>query len=136
MAAVAGAVADEIGAAIAQSDISRLDGTPELTRWMVNNGGDIAIWLAQGQSYRVGVVMNHNQARGTNTQPTAATGDNVRPTAAAITIDSEMRSGLGSGPGKWRATNRRHRHQRSTGAQLLTRDCRFSHGPSRQRSSC
>ncbi len=101
MAAVAGAVADEIGAAIAGSDTSRSDGIPELTRWMVNNGGDIAIWLTQGKSYRVGVVMNHDQALGADTQPTVATGNNIHSMAGTITVDSEMRSGpvvgLGSG---------------------------------------
>lgn len=48
MAAVAGAVAEEILAALA--------GTRGLTAAHVNNGGDIAIYLAPGASLRVGVV--------------------------------------------------------------------------------
>jgi ApbE superfamily uncharacterized protein (UPF0280 family) len=48
MAAVAGAVADEILAAM-------LAGT-ELDRAYVNNGGDIALHLAQGQSFAIGMV--------------------------------------------------------------------------------
>jgi hypothetical protein len=48
MAAVAGAVADEIVAAM-------LEGS-ELERAYVNNGGDIALHLAQGQSFAIGMV--------------------------------------------------------------------------------
>lgn len=48
MAAVAGAVAEEILAAVA--------GTRGLTAAHVNNGGDIAVYLAPGASLRVGVV--------------------------------------------------------------------------------
>jgi uncharacterized protein len=48
MAAVAGAVAEEVLAALA--------GTPGLTAAHVNNGGDIALFLAPGASLRVGVV--------------------------------------------------------------------------------
>lgn len=48
MAAVAGAVADEILTAL------RADRT--LRKAYVNNGGDIAIWLATGESLRAGVV--------------------------------------------------------------------------------
>jgi len=49
MAAVAGAVADEILAAIrsAASDLARIS---------VNNGGDIALWLAPGEATTVGLV--------------------------------------------------------------------------------
>lgn len=48
MAAVAGAVAEEVLAAIA--------GTPDLVAAHVNNGGDIALFLAPGASLRIGVV--------------------------------------------------------------------------------
>jgi ApbE superfamily uncharacterized protein (UPF0280 family) len=50
MAAVAGSVADEIGAAMTAE--ARLD------RWMVNNGGDIALGLAAGHQYRAGMVVH------------------------------------------------------------------------------
>lgn len=46
MAAVAGAVADEVLAAM-------LAGASEVRRAYVNNGGDIAIWLEDGASFRV-----------------------------------------------------------------------------------
>jgi len=48
MAAVAGSVAEETLAAITS--------TAKLSRVSVNNGGDIAIHLAKGKSYRVGMV--------------------------------------------------------------------------------
>ncbi|MEN0075946.1 MAG: UPF0280 family protein [Paracraurococcus sp.] len=48
MAAVAGAVADEVCEAIA--------GAPGLLSAHVNNGGDIALFLAPGQALRVGLV--------------------------------------------------------------------------------
>ncbi len=48
MAAVAGAVADEILAAML--------GAAELDRAYVNNGGDIALHLAAGQSFAIGMV--------------------------------------------------------------------------------
>lgn len=50
MAAVAGAVADHVLAAM-------LDGTAGegLRRASVDNGGDIALWLAPGERYRIGV---------------------------------------------------------------------------------
>jgi len=47
MAAVAGAVADEICAEMT---------TSALERAYVNDGGDIAIWLAPGTSFRIGLV--------------------------------------------------------------------------------
>jgi uncharacterized protein len=50
MAAVAGAVADEILAAI-RSDVGE-----DLARISVNNGGDIALWLAPGEATTVGLV--------------------------------------------------------------------------------
>lgn len=49
MAAVAGSVADEMLAAI-------LAATPLLKRLHVNNGGDIALWLAAGQSFVSGIA--------------------------------------------------------------------------------
>ncbi|MBV9066622.1 MAG: UPF0280 family protein, partial [Methylobacteriaceae bacterium] len=48
MAAVAGAVADEILAAIRAA--------ANLDRAYVNNGGDIAVHLAEGQSFAIGMV--------------------------------------------------------------------------------
>lgn len=50
MAAVAGAVADEILAAMVAA------GGPGLTRAHVNNGGDIAVHLSPGAAYRIGLV--------------------------------------------------------------------------------
>jgi ApbE superfamily uncharacterized protein (UPF0280 family) len=50
MAAVAGAVADEILAEMTAS------GGPGLARAYVNNGGDIAVHLAPGQRWRIGVI--------------------------------------------------------------------------------
>lgn len=49
MAAVAGSVADEMLAAI-------LTAAPQLKRLHVNNGGDIAHWLAAGQSFVSGIA--------------------------------------------------------------------------------
>ncbi|MGQ7935798.1 UPF0280 family protein [Paraburkholderia sp. D1E] len=46
MAAVAGSVADELIAAFAREGVSRA---------FINNGGDIALYLTEGQRYRVGV---------------------------------------------------------------------------------
>jgi len=54
MAAVAGAVADEIGAAISSAG--------PLDRWMVNNGGDIAFGLAAGHHYTTGLVVDPRRA--------------------------------------------------------------------------
>lgn len=54
MAAVAGAVADEVLAAFAA--------TPGLTAAHVNNGGDIAVFLAPGASLRIGVVQRLQRA--------------------------------------------------------------------------
>jgi uncharacterized protein len=48
MAAVAGAVAEEI--------LDAMTSSAELVRAYVNNGGDIACYLAQNQSYSVGLV--------------------------------------------------------------------------------
>jgi len=46
MAAVAGSIADELITAFAREGISRA---------FINNGGDIALYLTEGQQYRVGV---------------------------------------------------------------------------------
>src|SRR5580698_4450133 len=46
MAAVAGSVADELIAAFARRGVSRA---------FINNGGDIALYLGEGQHYRIGV---------------------------------------------------------------------------------
>jgi ApbE superfamily uncharacterized protein (UPF0280 family) len=46
MAAVAGSVADELIAAFARPGVSRA---------FINNGGDIALYLGEGQQYRIGV---------------------------------------------------------------------------------
>ena len=48
MAAVAGAVADEL--------LAHMLGAARLERAFVNNGGDIAIWLAPGQALKVGIA--------------------------------------------------------------------------------
>lgn len=53
MAAVAGAVADEILAVMVKN--------VELRRASVNNGGDIALYLAPQQSYKIGVVSLNGQ---------------------------------------------------------------------------
>ena len=53
MAAVAGAVADEL--------ISFFAGAPHITRASINNGGDIALHLQAGQYYDVGLVANPAQ---------------------------------------------------------------------------
>lgn len=50
MAAVAGAVADEVLAAMVRAT--------EIERAYVNNGGDIAFYLAPGQSFTTGLVTN------------------------------------------------------------------------------
>ena len=56
MAAVAGAVAEEI--------LGAMCAAPPLTRAYVNNGGDIALHLGPGESYRLGVVGPTNSALG------------------------------------------------------------------------
>jgi len=55
MAAVAGAVADEL--------IDELRGMSAIRRAFVNNGGDIALHLLEAQRYRVGVVSNPGDNR-------------------------------------------------------------------------
>lgn len=54
MAAVAGAVAEEILAAMAQAG--------DVAKAYVNNGGDIALHLAPGESFRVGLVADVERA--------------------------------------------------------------------------
>ncbi len=54
MAAVAGSVADEVGAAV--------DTAADLDRWHVNNGGDIAFGLKPGQTYTAGLVPDPRRA--------------------------------------------------------------------------
>ncbi|SMG51646.1 UPF0280 family protein [Paraburkholderia susongensis] len=56
MAAVAGSVADELIAAFARDGIERA---------FINNGGDIALHLSEGQRYRVGVFADLAQYAGT-----------------------------------------------------------------------
>jgi ApbE superfamily uncharacterized protein (UPF0280 family) len=56
MAAVAGAVADEM--------LTFFSRAPGVTRASINNGGDIALHLQQGQSYHVGLVTDIAQYAG------------------------------------------------------------------------
>jgi ApbE superfamily uncharacterized protein (UPF0280 family) len=56
MAAVAGSVADELIEAFAR---------PGVTRAYINNGGDIALYLSEGQSYRVGLFADLADFEGT-----------------------------------------------------------------------
>ena len=55
MAAVAGAVADEVLAAM-------MNGGLGITKAYVNNGGDIALALAPGEAFRIGVIADINRA--------------------------------------------------------------------------
>src|ERR1700735_268044 len=55
MAAVAGSVADELIAAFARPGVSRA---------FINNGGDIALYLGEGQRYRIGVFTDLAQFDG------------------------------------------------------------------------
>jgi len=55
MIAVAGSVADHVLGAMLQDN--------ELNRVYVNNGGDIALWLAENERYTVGVCDNTETAR-------------------------------------------------------------------------
>lgn len=56
MAAVAGAVADEILATMTQAKHG-------LRRVSINNGGDIALYLAPGESYAIGTCSNPNNGQ-------------------------------------------------------------------------
>lgn len=73
MAAVAGAVAQEIVACYAQ---------PGITRAWVNNGGDIALHLAPGSQVRVGLFADLARFRGFNAQGTLPTDAQFSVTAA------------------------------------------------------
>ena len=55
MAAVAGAVADEVLAAM-------MNGGPGIKKAYVNNGGDIALALAPGETFRIGVIADIDRA--------------------------------------------------------------------------
>jgi uncharacterized protein len=74
MAAVAGAVADEILAA--------MRATAELDRAYVNNGGDIALHLAEAQSFAVGMV-NRPDRPGLFGKARIAAGDGIGGTATS-----------------------------------------------------
>jgi len=55
MAAVAGAVADEVLAAM-------MNGGPAITKAYVNNGGDIALALGPGEAFKIGVIAEIDRA--------------------------------------------------------------------------
>lgn len=54
MAAVAGAVADEV--------LAEMTATADLRRACVNNGGDISVYLAPGERFRIGMVADPDRA--------------------------------------------------------------------------
>ena len=58
MAAVAGAVADEVLEAMLYEAKNHDPCLEEIQRMYVNNGGDIAFWLNAGESFSIGVVDN------------------------------------------------------------------------------
>jgi len=58
MAAVAGAVADEVLEAMLNEAKNQYPCLEEIQRMYVNNGGDIAFWLNAGESFSIGVVDN------------------------------------------------------------------------------
>ena len=58
MAAVAGAVADEVLEAMLNEAKNTDPCLEEIQRMYVNNGGDIAFWLNAGESFSIGVVDN------------------------------------------------------------------------------
>ena len=58
MAAVAGAVADEVLEAMLFEAKKLVPCLEEIQRMYVNNGGDIAFWLNAGESFSIGVVDN------------------------------------------------------------------------------
>lgn len=66
MAAVAGAVADEIMAAMLAGSAQGTGGTLPTKIW-INNGGDIAIYLSHGQTFTA--AMPHGQLTLTHTDP-------------------------------------------------------------------
>lgn len=74
MAAVAGSVADELIAAFKREGV---------TRAYINNGGDIAIHLAPGQQYRVGVFADLARYSGQRI-------DGKQPLDANLTLDASQ----------------------------------------------
>lgn len=72
MAAVAGAVADHLIGVFTQ---------PGVRRACINNGGDIAMWLSPGASYRVGICSRLDR-------PVAPGGD-LGPLDSAFTLDHD-----------------------------------------------
>ncbi len=72
MAAVAGAVADHL---------IRVFTRPGVRRACINNGGDIAVWLSPGASYRVGIWSRLDR-------PVAPGGD-LGPLDSAFTLDND-----------------------------------------------
>jgi len=58
MAAVAGAVADEVLEAMLYEAKNHDPCLEEIQRMYVNNGGDIAFWLNAGESFSIGVIDN------------------------------------------------------------------------------
>jgi ApbE superfamily uncharacterized protein (UPF0280 family) len=81
MAAVAGAVADHVLAAMAE--------VPGLARAYVNNGGDIALWLTEGQCFKAGTVAR------VAAPPAAPTIDAVATIAFASPVRGIATSGRG-----------------------------------------
>ena len=74
MIAVAGSVADHVMQAM-------LSGT-SLTRAYVNNGGDIALWLAADQSFTIGIC-DHTQTGNISGHMTIKSRDNIRGIATS-----------------------------------------------------
>lgn len=70
MAAVAGSVADAL--------LETMWATPGLTRIAVNNGGDIALWLAPGERYRIALADPRGEALGVLALDAAALGSDGR----------------------------------------------------------
>ncbi|MFM0737468.1 UPF0280 family protein [Paraburkholderia xenovorans] len=72
MAAVAGSVADELIAVFARQGVARA---------FINNGGDIALYLSEGQRYRIGVFADLAQY-------SARTAAEEQPLDANLTLDA------------------------------------------------
>lgn len=88
MAAVAGSVADELIDAFSR---------PGVTRAYINNGGDIALYLGEGQSYRVGLFadlaqFDHAQWAGTAALDANLTLDAAMPVRGVATSGWRGRS--------------------------------------------
>lgn len=80
MASVAGSVADELIASFARDGVSRA---------YINNGGDIALYLREGQQYRVGVFADLAQWRGLQRGPNnAPSRTNETALDASLTLDA------------------------------------------------